>query len=185
MMSRTVNRTSWRQLVAALSWVALLALPLVACGGGEAGVAGARAGFIAEMQAFKVLGQEGAGEAAEADAAASEESAADGDASAEGAMTPEPQLVDVLLDILIHNEGNGALDGITLDLTIADPDGAEKERRLLYVETLGLTKGSQSQITYELTDVAYVEGDGFHVEVRRPIPLEEQGDYREFAAETE
>jgi len=175
-MKGTLNRTSWRRPETVLGVVAAIALLALACGGGG-GVAEARAGYIAEMRSFAVQAP-AADEAMETEAAE-----ADMEAEAEGEMPAEPATVDVLLDILVHNEGSGTLDGITVDLTIADPDGAEKERRLLWIETAGLTKGSQSQVVYELNDVAYTEGDGFHVEVRHPIPMEERGDYREFAAE--
>ena len=175
-MKGTLNRTSWRRPEAVLGVVAAIALLVLACGGGG-GVAEARAGYIAEMRSFAVQAPV-ADEPMEAEAAE-----ADMEAEAEGEMPAEPATVDVLLDILVHNEGSGTLDGITVDLTIADPDGAEKERQLLWIETAGLTKGSQSQVVYELTGVAYTEGDGFHVEVRHPIPMEERGDYQEFDGE--
>ena len=176
-MKRIADRTSWRLWALTLVGPALL---LAACGGGEGGVAGARAGFIAEMGSFSVQAPMVAEEAAEA----AEEEAVEVDAEAadEAAAPAEPAMATVLLDFLLHNEGSGTLDGITVDLTIAGPDGNEKERRLLWVETAGLTKGSQRQVAHELTDVGYVEGDGFHVEVRNPIPMEERGDYREFDA---
>lgn len=176
-MKGTLNRTSWRRPEAVLGVVAAIALLVLACGGGG-GVAEARAGYIAEMRSFAVQAP-AVDEAMETEAAEADVEAAE----AEGGMPDEPATVDVLLDILVHNEGSGTLDGITVDLTIADPDGAEKERQLLWIETAGLTKGSQSQVVYELNGVAYTEGDGFHVEVRHPIPMEERGDYREFDAE--
>lgn len=174
-MRRIEDRASWlRSSALALAVAALL---LLAACAGEGGVAGARGGYIAEMGSFSVV---------QAPAVADESTeAADADAEAtdEAAAPAEPAMASVLLDFLIHNEGSGALDGVTVDLTIADPDGNEKERRLLWVETAGLTKGSQRQVAHELTDVAYTDGDGFHVEVRHPIPMEERGDYREFDAE--
>ena len=176
---RTPNRTWWLRPEAVLALLAAIALLAVACGG-AGGVAEARTGYIAEMRSFAVQAP------AADEAMAAEDAVADmeaEDAEAEGDMPAEPAMVDVLLDILVHNEGSGTLDGITVDLTIGGLDGTEKERRLLWLETAGMTKGSQSQIVYELNDVAYTEGDGFHVEVRYPIPMEERGDYREFDAE--
>ena len=173
---RTPNRTWWLRPEAVLALLAATALLAVGCGG-AGGVAEARTGYIAEMRSFAVQAP-AADEAMEA-----EDAEAETEAEAEGDMPAEPAMVDVLLDILVHNEGSGTLDGITVDLTIAGPDGTEKERRLLWLETAGMTKGSQSQIVYELNDIAYTEGDGFHVEVRYPIPMEERGDYREFDAE--
>ncbi len=182
-MKKIENRAWLRRPVVALTFVAAALSLLAACGGGEGGVAGARAGFIAEMGSFSVVQPPAAAEEATEGAEAEAEAAADAEGTEESAEPVEPATVTVLLDFLIHNEGAGALDGVTVDLTIAGPDGNEKERRLLWVETAGLTKGSQRQVAHELTDVAYVDGDGFHVEVRHPIPMEERGDYREFDAE--
>ncbi len=176
-MKGILNQTAWSRRDIVLAVIAAIALLASACGGGG-GVAEARAGFIAQIQSFAVQAP-AVDEAMPSDEAGAEEA----DAEAEGDMPAEPALVNVMLDILVHNEGSGALDGITVDLTIADPDGMEKERRLLWLETAGLIKGSQSQVVHELHDVAYNEGDGFHVEVRHPIPMEERGDYREFDAE--
>lgn len=178
-MKRIEDRASWwRSSALALAVAALL---LLAACAGEGGVAGARAGYIAEMGSFSVV--QAPAVADESTEAADAAAGADAEATDEAAAPAEPAMSTVLLDFLIHNEGSGALDGVTVDLTIADPDGNEKERRLLWVETAGLTKGSQRQVAHELTDVAYTDGDGFHVEVRHPIPMEERGDYREFDAE--
>lgn len=176
-MKRIEDRASWWRLTAFAFAVAALLL-LAACAG-EGGVAGARAGYIAEMGSFSVVQAPAMAEEATEDA----EADAEAEAAEEAAAPTGPAMATVLLDFLIHNEGSGALDGVTVDLTIADPDGNEKERRLLWVETAGLTKGSQRQVAHELTDVAYADGDGFHVEVRHPILMEERGDYREFDAE--
>ena len=182
-MKGTLNRTLWRRPEVVLAFVAAIALLALACGGGG-GVAETRAGFIAQLQSFTVQAPAAEEAMASEEADAEAEAEADTDAEAEGDMPAEPAMVSVMLDILVHNEGAGTLDGITVDLTIADPDGAEKERRLLWVETAGLTKGSQTQVVYDLNDVVYTEGDGFHVEVRHAIPMEERGDYREFDAES-
>lgn len=180
-MKGTLNWTSWRRPEMVLAFVVAIALLIGACGGGG-GVAEARAGFIAKMQSVAV--QAPAAEEAMASDEAESEAKAETEAEAEGEMPAEPAMVDVLLDILVHNEGSGTLDGVTVDLTIADPDGVEQEHRLIWVETAGLTKGSQSQVVYELSDVPYTKNHGFHVEVRHPIPMEERGDYREFDAES-
>ena len=182
------NRAAHGRQDVVLAFIAAIALLALACGDGG-GVAEARAGFIAQIQSFTVQAP-AADEGAAADEAMATDEAeggmpAEGDMPAEEGMpAEEPALATVMLDILVHNEGSGLLEGITVDLTIADPDGAEKERRLLWIETAGLIKGSQSQVVHELHDIAYNEGDGFHVEVRHPIPMEERGDYREFDAES-
>lgn len=179
---KRIEASRWQ--LSALGFVVVTLFLLAACAG-EGGVAEARAGYIAEMGggvgSFRVLAPAVAEEATEGEV----DTVADADAEAadEAAAPAEPAMSTVLLDFLIHNEGSGTLDGVTVDLTIADADGNEKERHLLWVDTTGLTKGSQRQVAHELTDVAYVEGDGFHVEVRHPIPMEERGDYREFDAE--
>ena len=178
-MKRIEDRVSrWRLSAVALAVVGLF---LLAACAGEGGVSGARAGYIAEMGSFSVVQAPAMAEEVAEDAEADAE--VDAETAEEAAAPAAPAMVTVLLDFLIHNEGSGALDGVTVDLTIADPDGNEKERHLLWVDTTGLTKGSQRQVAHELTDVAYVDGDGFHVEVRYPIPMEERGDYREFDAE--
>ncbi len=170
---KKVEASRWQLGTLALAVAGLL---LLAACAGEGGVSGARAGYIAEMGSFSVVAPAMAEKAAE-------EAETDAEATEEAAAPAEPAMTTVLLDFLIHNEGSETLDGVTVDLTIADPDGNEKERHLLWVDTTGLTKGSQRQVAHELTDVAYVEGDGFHVEVRHPIPMEERGDYAEFDAE--
>lgn len=174
-MKRIEDRASWWRSTA-FAFAAAALLLLAACAG-EGGVAGARAGYIAEMGSFSVVQAPAMAEEA------TEDAEAEAEATEEAAAPTEPAMVTVLLDFLIHNEGSGALDGVTVDLTIAGPDGNEKERRLIWVDTAGLTKGSQRQVAHDLTDVAYSDGDGFHVEVRNPIPMEERGDYREFDAE--
>ncbi|MCE2557379.1 MAG: hypothetical protein J4F98_01845 [Acidobacteria bacterium] len=181
-MKGTLNRTAWGRQDVALALIAAVALLALACGGGG-GVAETRAGYIAQIQSFAVQAPGGDEAMAADEPGADAEADVEGEGEGEGDMPAEPALVNVMLDILVHNEGSGTLDGITVDLTIADPDGMEKERRLLWIETAGLIKGSQSQVVHELGDVAYTEGDGFHVEVRHPIPMEERGDYREFDAE--
>ena len=184
-MKKIPDRAAFGRLDVLVALIAAIALFALACGAGG-GVAEARAGYIAQIQSFNVQGSaadeaNASDETDEADQVGEADTAADADAEAE--MPAEPAPVSVMLDILVHNEGSGTLDGVTVDLTIADPDGTEKERRLLWIETAGLIKGSQTQVVHELHDIAYTEGDGFHVEVRHPIPMEERGDYREFDAE--
>ncbi len=188
-MTRDANRTT--RVGVLLVAVTAVLLVMAACGG-EVSVEDARQGFIAEMGSFSAqpvdpMEGDGAADAMEDGAGDGEASAMEGDGeeaemgAEEAMMGPTPH--NVLLDFLLHNEGEGALDGVTVDLTIADADGTEKGRHLIWVDTTGWVKGQQQQIAHELMGVEYVEGDGFHVEVRHPIPMEERGDYREFAAE--
>lgn len=89
---------------------------------------------------------------------------------------------EIVLDVLVQFDGQEPLDGVTVDLSVADAAGREKAVRHLWVDTLGLGKGPGKQVTLTLTDLPYQAGDGFFVEVRAPIPATERGDYREFAA---
>ena len=89
---------------------------------------------------------------------------------------------EIVLDVLVQWDGSQPLDGVTVDLSVADAAGREKAVRHLWVDTRGLGKGPGKQVTLTLTDLPYQAGDGFFVEVRAPIPAAERGDYREFAA---
>jgi len=88
---------------------------------------------------------------------------------------------EIVLDVLVQFDGQDPLDGVTVDLSVADAAGREKAVRHLWVDTRGLGKGPGKQVTLTLTDLPYLPGDGFFVEVRAPIPAAERGDYREFA----
>lgn len=86
-----------------------------------------------------------------------------------------------ILDVLVGWQGGEPLPGLTLDVSMAAPGGAEKAHRRIWIETAGVDRGGE-QITLELTDLPWEPGDGFFVEVRSPVPAAERGDYREFAA---
>jgi len=88
---------------------------------------------------------------------------------------------EIVLDVLVQFDGQKALDGVTVDLSVADAAGREKATRRLWVETQGLGKGPGKQVTLTLTDLPYQAGDGFFVEVRAPIPAAQRSEYREFA----
>lgn len=89
---------------------------------------------------------------------------------------------EILLDVLVQFDGREPLDGLTLDLSMADGAGREKARRLLWVDVTGLGKGPGRQYSLVVDDLPYQAGDGFWVEVRSPVPAAERGEYREFAA---
>jgi hypothetical protein len=86
-----------------------------------------------------------------------------------------------ILDVLVGWQGGEPLPGLTLDVSMAAPGGAEKAHRRVWIETAGVDRGGE-QITLELADLPWEPGDGFFVEVRSPVPAAERGDYREFAA---
>ena len=154
----------------------------------EEKVAKTRARYEARLNSFfvrdvPVAGQEESEPMAddmEAEAEGGEEPV-EGDPSEESMMAPET-LQEVTLDIIVQHDAATALPGITLDITLVDAQQNVKGSWRLWVETEGLPKANQKPITHVLTDVGYEEGDGWNVEVRRPIPVEERGDYREFSA---
>lgn len=91
-----------------------------------------------------------------------------------------PIATSVSIDVLISTEATEKLPFLTLDFSQAHPDGTEKEHRLVEVDTSAVERGSGNQILVVLEDIHYVAGDGFHVEVRSPVPPEERHRYREF-----
>jgi hypothetical protein len=88
----------------------------------------------------------------------------------------------VLLDILIQHDSNEKLPGITVEISMADPNGQEKNHWRVWFDTSDIEKATVTQFTHILEDVSYEEGDGFFVEIRHPVPEEERGEYREFAS---
>ena len=91
-----------------------------------------------------------------------------------------PARQEILLDILVRRDGKESLPGLTLDLSVAAAGGAEKARRQLWVDTAAIAKGVEAQLAVTVSDLDYQPGDGFHVEVRHPVPAAERGAYREF-----
>ena len=127
------------------------------------------------------------GEAAAGDRAAEAGGAAGEDADGEGLaedMKPVEVRQDILIDILLRHNSRERLDGITLDISMVDGAKVEKGHWRKWVDTADLPRATGTQFTHLLEDVDYFEGDGFTVEVRHPIPVEERGDYREFSAAT-
>jgi hypothetical protein len=86
----------------------------------------------------------------------------------------------VRLDILIQHRSEERLPGITVDISMVDPDQVEKNHWRVWFDTSEVPKATVTQFTHILEDVGYEEGDGFFLEVRHPIPVEERGEYREF-----
>ena len=87
---------------------------------------------------------------------------------------------DVLLDIVIRHESFEKLDGITVDITMAD---GEKELEVwrVWFDTSGIEKGPGSQFSHTLKNVDYQPGYGFGAEIRVPVPPEDRPEYREYA----
>ena len=87
----------------------------------------------------------------------------------------------IVLDVLVDWAGTEPLPGLTLDVSMADPAGAEKVRRRVWIDTAQLRRGGE-QLALVLDGLPWQPGDGFFVEVRTPVPAAERGEYREFAA---
>ena len=114
-----------------------------------------------------------------------------GDEGAEGEETVEPEeevldeepvalRQDVLLDIVIRHESSVKLDGITVDITMAD---GERELQVwrAWFDTSALEKGPGFQYSHILEDVDYQPGYGFSADIRHPVPPEDRGEYKEFS----
>jgi len=86
---------------------------------------------------------------------------------------------DILLDVLVRGTAEPPLDRLTLDISMAGADGAERLHRRVAVDVRGVGPGG-SQLAITLEEVEYRPGDGFWVEVRAPIAAAERGDYVEF-----
>ena len=99
----------------------------------------------------------------------------------EMAAAPVELSQDATLDVLVRHESSEKLAGITVDIVMQSTSGQEKGSWTMWVETADLEKGTHLQLTQVLEDVPYEEGDGFFVEIRSPIPTDEQADYPEFA----
>ena len=87
----------------------------------------------------------------------------------------------VRLDILIQHRSEERLPGITVDVSMVDPNQQEKGHWRVWFDTSEVTEATVTQFTHILEDVGYEEGDGFYVEVRHPVPPEERSEYREFS----
>lgn len=105
----------------------------------------------------------------------------DADAELVPAAEPAQMIQDIVVDILLQHDSPEKLPGITLDISMVDPSKAEKAHWRVWVDTANLVKATGSQFAHILEDVDYMEGDGFSVEVRHPVPEAERGDYKEFA----
>ncbi len=120
------------------------------------------------------------GDASAMDVALSEGEEAREAGTAAPAQAARP--TSILFDVVLSFRGSQSLPGITLDITHTDAQGRTKEVRRQYVETPKMTNSGVLQQGFVLDNLQYEEGDGFQVDVRSFIPVEERGEYREFAA---
>ena len=108
-------------------------------------------------------------------------------AGGEGAVPAVEDLVpssrDVVLDLLVHNGSSGSLPGITVDITQAGPDEAEKAQFRAFLDTSRIARGQSAQLSHVLEGVEFAPGDRFAVEVVSPVPAEQHAEYREFQAQ--
>ncbi len=95
---------------------------------------------------------------------------------------PPPMRQQARLDILILHDSYELLPGVTVDISMANSAGEEKNHWRIWFDTSDIGKASVTQFTHILEDISYEEGDGFFAEVRNPIPEDEWKDYREFSA---
>jgi len=94
---------------------------------------------------------------------------------------PGRERSQVILDVLLAGEASPPLPGLTLDVSMAGPDGREKAHRRVYVDSSTVGRGGQ-QVALTFDDLPYAPGDGFWVEVRSAVPPAERSEYREFGA---
>jgi len=94
---------------------------------------------------------------------------------------PGDEHPDILVDVLLRNDGQGSLSTITLDFTMENGAGVEKAHRRVTVDCAGVGPGG-SQISVTLKGLPYESGDRFWVEVRSTVPASDRGEYPEFAA---
>lgn len=88
----------------------------------------------------------------------------------ETAEATVPIRQNVRVDILLQHDSPDRLSGITLDIEMVDANKVPKNVWKIWVDTKALAKGTGTQFGHLLEDVDYVEGDGFGVEVRSPVP---------------
>ena len=94
-----------------------------------------------------------------------------------------PSARDVVLDLLVHNGSAGSLPGITVDISQAGPDEAEKAHFRAFLDTSRIARGQSTQLSHMLEGVEFAPGDRFAVEVVSPVPAEQHAEYREFQAQ--
>lgn len=184
------------RLSQALPWIALVAVVAVFVGcapkSPEEVVAEKRQYSKAEVVGFfvqpppepepleMVEGEDGEAVAAPVEEAAAE--TAEGEIEELEIEPAGPVLSDIMIDMVVQHENREALPGLTVDVTMVDGAQNEKASWKVYLDTSDVPKSTQRSYSHLLTGVEYEEGDGFHAEVRHPVPPEERGEYQEFAA---
>jgi hypothetical protein len=98
---------------------------------------------------------------------------------ASGLVAPPAAAADVRLDVQLSHSPGDELSGLTLEVSLLDTAGAEKEHYRIWVDAAGMA-GGEKKVSYQLEDVPYVEGDRFVASVRSPVPTAERNLYKEF-----
>ncbi len=177
--------------LALLAALLVAALPGCASKSPEEKVADIRGTYSARVNSFIVeeepVEPEPAIEGAEGEAAAATAPAAAGAAEGEDLgefdqLEPIEVRRKVVLDILIQHRSSERLDGVTVDITQVDATQAQKGSWRVWFDTSAVPEATPTPYEHELIDIDYVEGDGFHAEVRHPVPPAERGEYREFSS---
>ncbi len=166
--------------VVAAVLIAGLAMALVGCAekSPEERLNEIRSRYSARLNGFYVeetplVTEETAGgeaEMAEVEAAGEEEAVA----------SEVPVLQRAHLDILVQHDSLEKLPGITVDISMADAQGNEKGHWRLWLDTSKIERANPTQFSHVLEGIDYAPDDGFYVEVRHPVPPEEQAAYREY-----
>ncbi len=137
-----------------------------------------RAGYTVEVSSFSIR-EEPIETATDVESEGDGEETPDDGVDLSGILEPELK-TDVLLDLIVSTDSQDTLDGVTIDYEHVDAGQNAKDSRKLWIDTSNVVRGVGSQVTVVVEDADYVEGDGFFVTVRSPVPLAEQGDYREY-----
>ncbi len=176
----------------ALILVAAIALLLGACTPADpiAAVAAARADYEVQLSGWiarppepppvvETPDPEAPADEAEGDPLDADQEGAD-PMEVEAVEEADPRTITVLFDLLVLFSGSDPLPGLTVDITHADPSGAEKAVRQHYIEVANLARGSTNQVAIELDGWDLADGDAFSIDVRQVVSDAERSAYREF-----
>jgi hypothetical protein len=166
-------------------WILLVGVTALGCAqkSPEEKVAELRSYYSARLNGFILEEEPLVAEVPEPDALAEVEDEVEETLAEEAPTEPMGEVEveqKVRLDILIQHRSEERLPGITVDISMVDSDQVEKNHWRVWFDTSEVPKATVTQFTHILEDVGYEEGDGFFLEVRHPIPVEERGEYREF-----
>jgi hypothetical protein len=153
----------------------------------EEKVADLRSYYTAELNSFMVEEEPVSPEVPELPGDEESASVAEEPAAEDEGDTIEPAPTveasqKIQLDILIKHRSEERLPGITVDIGMVDANEVEKGHWRVWFDTSQIMKANVTPFTHILEDVGYEEGDMFFAEIRHPVPVEDRGEYREFAA---